>query len=68
MRLTPTERDRLLIFTTAELARARKARGLRLNVPESVAIIADTVCEAARDGARIVDAARAGATVLRLPP
>ncbi len=64
MRLTPTERDRLLIFTTAELARARRARGLRLNVPESVAIIADTVCEAARDGARIVDAARAGASVL----
>ncbi len=64
MRLTPTERDRLLIFTTAELARARKARGLRLNVPESVAIIADTVCEAARDGRRIVEAAAIGASVL----
>jgi urease subunit gamma/beta len=64
MRLTPTERDRLLIFTAAELARARRARGLRLNVPEATALIADTVCEAARDGARLVDAAAAGAAVL----
>ena len=51
MRLTPTERDRLLLFGAAELARARRARGLRLNVPEATALIADTVCEAARDGA-----------------
>ena len=64
MRLTPTERDRLLIFTAAELARARRARGLQLNVPEATALIADTVCEAARDGARLVDAAAAGASVL----
>jgi urease subunit gamma/beta len=64
MRLTPTERDRLLIFTAAELARARQARGLRLNVPEATALIADTVCEAARDGARLMDAAAAGASVL----
>ena len=64
MRLTPTDRDRLLIFTTAELARARRARGLQLNVPEATAIIADTVCEAARDGARLMQAAAAGAAVL----
>jgi urease subunit gamma/beta len=64
MRLTPTERDRLLIFTAAELARARRARGLRLNVPESVALIADTVCEAARDGARLAEAVAAGRGVL----
>lgn len=64
MRLTPTDRDRLLIFTAAELARTRRARGLRLNVPEATALIADTVCEAARDGARLMDAAAAGATVL----
>lgn len=64
MRLTPTERDRLLIFTTAELARARRNRGLRLNVPEATALIADTVCEAARDGARLRDAAAAGRDVL----
>lgn len=64
MRLTPTERDRLLIFTAAELARARRARGLRLNVPEATALIADTVCEAARDGKRLMDAAAIGASVL----
>jgi urease subunit gamma/beta len=52
VRLTPSERDRLLIFTTAELARRRLSRGLRLNVPEATALIADTVCEATRDGRR----------------
>ena len=65
MRLTPSERDRLLIFTTAELARTRLARGLRLNVPEATAIIADAVCEAARDGARLADARAAGEAALR---
>ncbi|MBB2900505.1 urease subunit gamma/beta [Kineococcus radiotolerans] len=64
MRLTPTERDRLLIFTAAELARARRARGLRLNVPEATALIADTVCEAARDGGRLAEAMAAGRAVL----
>jgi urease subunit gamma/beta len=64
MLLTPTERDRLLIFTAAQLARARRARGLRLNVPETVALVADTVCEAARDGARHADALAAGQAVL----
>ncbi len=66
MRLTPTEQDRLLIFTAAELARARRARGLLMNVPEATAIIADTVCEAARDGARLMAAASAGASVLSI--
>jgi urease subunit gamma/beta len=64
MRLTPTDRDRLLIFTAAELARSRRARGLRLNVPEATALIADTVCEAAREGARVLEAAARGASVL----
>ncbi|MFF4771466.1 urease subunit gamma [Microtetraspora fusca] len=64
MRLTPTEQDRLLLFTAAELARARRARGLRLNVPEATALIADTVCEAARDGARLAEAIAAGCAVL----
>jgi urease subunit gamma/beta len=50
MPLTPSEADRLLLFTQAELARARKARGLLLNVPEATAIIADAICEWARDG------------------
>src|SRR5690349_5503944 len=64
MLLTPTERDRLLIFTAAELARARRARGLRLNVPETIALVADTVCEAARDGKRHHEALAAGRAVL----
>ncbi|MFF7872209.1 urease subunit gamma [Streptomyces qaidamensis] len=64
MRLTPTERDRLLLFGAAELARARRARGLRLNVPEATALIADTVCEAARDGKRLAEAVEAARSVL----
>ncbi|MFF0970651.1 urease subunit gamma [Streptomyces sp. NPDC003703] len=64
MRLTPTERDRLLLFGAAELARARRSRGLRLNVPEATALIADTVCEAARDGARLAEAIERARTVL----
>ncbi|WP_328493765.1 urease subunit gamma [Streptomyces sp. NBC_00414] len=64
MRLTPTERDRLLLFGAAELARARRARGLKLNVPEAVAVIADTACEAARDGRRLAEAIEAARSVL----
>jgi urease subunit gamma/beta len=64
MRLTPQERDRLLIFTAAELARARRARGLRLNVPETIALVADAVIEAARDGRRLREAVQAGRSVL----
>lgn len=64
MRLTPAERDRLLLFSAAELARSRRARGLRLNVPEATALIADTVAEAARDGHRLAEAVEAGRSVL----
>ncbi|CAM5465927.1 urease subunit gamma/beta [Streptomyces spiroverticillatus] len=64
MPLTPTERDRLLLFTAAELARARRARGLRLNVPEATALVADTVCEGARDGLRLAEAIERGRAVL----
>jgi urease subunit gamma/beta len=56
MRLTPAERDRLLIATAAMVARGRRARGLRLNVPETVALVADTAIEAARDGLRLAEA------------
>jgi phytoene desaturase len=45
----------LLLFSAAELARSRRARGLRLNVPEATALIAHTVVEAARDGARLAE-------------
>jgi urease subunit gamma/beta len=64
VQLTPSELDRLLLFTVAELARARRARGLRLNVPEATAIVADAVAEAARDGLRHEDAVRIGQSVL----
>ncbi len=64
VQLTPSERDRLLLFTVAELARARRARGLRLNVPEATALVADAVAEAARDGWRHEDAVRIGQSVL----
>ena len=64
VQLTPSELDRLLLFTVAELARARRARGLRLNVPEATAIIADAVAEAARDGKRHAEALEVGRTVL----
>jgi urease subunit gamma/beta len=64
MRLTPSERDRLLLFTAAQLARERRARGLRLNMPEATALIADTICEAARDGARLAEAMAAGRAAL----
>ncbi|MGW5400659.1 urease subunit gamma [Streptomyces sp. NPDC003952] len=64
MRLTPTERDRLLLRSAAELARARRARGLKLNVPEATALIADTVCEAARDGKRLAAAIEEARSVL----
>ena len=64
MRLTPTERDRLLIASAAELARRRKARGLKLNAPEATAIVADAVIEAARDGRRLREALDAGQRAL----
>jgi urease subunit gamma/beta len=62
--LSPSERDRLLLFTTAELARTRRRRGLLLNVVEATALVADAVCEAARDGQRLAGAIEAGRSVL----
>jgi urease subunit gamma/beta len=64
MRLLPTEQERLLLFLAAELARARRARGLRLNQAEAAAIVADTVCEAARDGRSYAEAQAAGRAAL----
>jgi urease subunit gamma/beta len=60
MRLLPREQDRLLLFLAAELARKRRGRGLRLNQAEAVALIADEVCEAARDGRSYAEAEVAG--------
>jgi urease subunit gamma/beta len=67
MLLSEAERDRLLVFLTAELARARRRRGLRLNAVEATALVADAVCEAARDGGRLADAIEAGRSVLTEP-
>jgi urease subunit gamma/beta len=64
MRLTPHEQERLLVHTAAETARARRARGLRLNHPEAVAIMTDWVLEGARDGRSVADLMRAGCHVL----
>ncbi|HET6505755.1 MAG TPA: urease subunit gamma [Baekduia sp.] len=55
MRLLPQEQDRLLLFLAAELARARRARGLKLNQAEATAIVADGICELARDGRRYAE-------------
>ena len=60
MRLLPREQDRLMLFLAAELARKRQGRGLRLGQAEAVAVIADAVCEAARDGASYEAAEAAG--------
>ncbi len=64
MHLTPQERDKLLIFVAAELARARKARGLKLNHPEAVALITSHLLELARDGNSVAEIMSAGRTVL----
>ena len=64
MKLNEAERDRLLIYLTAELARARRARGLLLNVVEATALVADAVCEAARDGKRLSEAVDIARSVL----
>jgi urease subunit gamma/beta len=64
MRLLPREQDRLLLFLAAELARKRRGRGLRLNQAEAVALIADEVCEAARDGRSYAEAQAAGYALL----
>jgi urease subunit gamma len=53
MRLSPQEVDKLMIFTAALLAERRKARGLKLNHPEAVALITATILEGARDGASV---------------
>jgi len=64
MLLTPTEMERLTIFNAAELARRRRARGLKLNYPEAVAIITDEILEGARDGRSVADLIGYGSTIL----
>jgi urease subunit gamma/beta len=62
--LTPTELERLTIFNAAELARRRRARGLKLNYPEAVAIITDEILEGARDGRSVAGLIGFGSTIL----
>ena len=64
MLISPHEQERLLIHVAAGLARERRARGLRLNYPEAVALITDYVLEGARDGKSVAELMRDGATVL----
>jgi len=64
MRLLPSEEDRLLLFLAGELARRRRERGLQLTQAEAVALIADEVCEAARDGRSYAEVQAFGYTVL----
>ena len=64
MELTPREKDKLLLFTAALLAERRKARGLKLNYPEAVALISAFVMEGARDGRSVAELMSAGREVL----
>lgn len=64
MMLTPREIDKMYVFLSAQIARRRKARGLKLNYPESVALIADFVVEGARDGKPVAELMSTGREVL----
>jgi len=64
MHLTPREQDKLLIFTAAEVARRRRARGLKLNYPEALALITAEVLEGVRDGRSVSELMAFGVTVL----
>lgn len=64
MELTPREKDKLLIFVAAELARKRLDRGVKLNYPESVALISAAIMEGARDGRTVSELMRLGTTLL----
>jgi urease subunit gamma len=64
MELTPREKDKLLIFTAALVAERRRARGLKLNYPEAVALISAAVLEGARDGRSVAELMSFGATLL----
>jgi urease subunit gamma len=64
MNLTPRERDKLMVALAAIVARGRLARGLKLNYPETVALITDVVLEGARDGKSVADLMAEGGRVL----
>lgn len=64
MHLSPRESEKLLLFLAGELAEKRKARGLKLNYPESIALISSRLQEAARDGKSVAQLMQYGATIL----
>ena len=64
MNLTPREREKLLISVAAMVARGRLARGVKLNLPEAIALITDFVVEGARAGRSVADLMQAGAHVI----
>jgi len=64
MRLTPREKDKLMLAMAAMVARRRLERGVRLNYPEAIALISDFVLEGARDGRSVADLMEAGAHIL----
>ena len=65
MHLTPREQEKLLLVVASDLARRRQARGLKLNHPESIAIITCEIMEGARDGKSVADLMSHGATILK---
>ena len=64
MELTPREKDKLLLFTAALLAERRRARGVKLNYPEAVALISAAILEGARDGRSVAELMSFGSTIL----
>ena len=65
MHLTPREQEKLLVFTAAEVARRRRARGLKLNHPEAVALITAETLEGIRDGRTVSELMESGGAILR---
>ena len=64
MELTPREKDKLLLFTASLLAERRRARGLKLNYPEAVALISAAILEGAREGKTVAELMSYGSTVI----
>jgi len=64
MELTPRDKDKLMLFSAAQLAERRKARGLKLNYPEAVALISFEIMEGARDGRSVADLMSYGREIL----
>jgi urease subunit gamma len=64
MMLTPREQEKLLLYVAADLARKRRTRGLKLNVPESIALVSEAMMEGARDGKTVAEVMSLGREVL----